>query len=148
MSIKNHLYPLILICVGLSVFMSFFNVGLASSNANNSKMLSALNTYAKTNENADFKPAKLQKGRLVIMIDDDYVEPPVTSAGLSSYIEDTYKQVSKYQKKYKTHLNIIFKDKSNGTIAKSSYHGHGWYKDLEDSDPMKYNYNFRTGEDE
>ncbi|MDO5009150.1 MAG: hypothetical protein Q4E15_09655 [Lactobacillus johnsonii] len=112
--------------------------------ASKSGLVTELNSYAQTNENADFKKVEVKGNTLTVYIADDYVET-VNDYGLESYLEDTYKQVNKYQKKNNTKLSIVFKDKASGTFAKSSYSGKGWFKST-DTTGEKYNFNFKTGE--
>lgn len=137
----NHfkLYFVFFISLTLGLFLSSATVWASKSN-----LVTELNNYAQTNENADFKKADLKGNNLIVYIEDDYVEA-VNDYGLESYLEDTYKQINKYQKKNNTKLLVVFKDKASGTFAKSSYAGKGWFKST-DTTNEKYNFNFKTGD--
>jgi hypothetical protein len=120
----------------------FIALSLSSNvSANKAELLTDLNNYAQTSEKADFSKVEVKGNRLIVHIDDGYVET-VNEYGLESYLQNTYKQVNKYQKKNNTNLAIDFKDKASGTFAKSSHSGKGWYK----SSDGKSNFNFKTGE--
>ena len=114
----NHfkLYFVFFISLTLGLFLSSTTVWASKSN-----LVTELNNYAQTNENADFKKIDLKGNNLIVYIEDDYVEA-VNDYGLESYLEDTYKQ-----------------------IAKSSYAGKGWFKST-DTTNEKYNFNFKTGD--
>lgn len=110
----------------------------------NSDLINDLNNYATNDENSDFDKVQIKGKDLIVYISDDYVET-VDDYGLESYLQDTYKQVNKFQKKNNTKLSVVFRDKASGVFAKSSHSGKGWYKSL-GSDGDKNDFNFKTGE--
>lgn len=112
----------------------------------NSDLINDLNNYATNDENSDFDKVQIKGKDLIVYISDDYVET-VDDYGLESYLQDTYKQVNKFQKKNNTKLSVVFRDKASGVFAKSSHSGKGWYKSL-GSDGDKNDFNFKTGEAE
>lgn len=112
----------------------------------NSDLINDLNNYAINDENSDFDKVQIKGKDLIVYISDDYVET-VDDYGLESYLQDTYKQVNKFQKKNNTKLSVVFRDKASGVFAKSSHSGKGWYKSL-GSDGDKNDFNFKTGEAE
>ena len=110
----------------------------------NSDLINDLNNYATNDENSDFDKVQIKGKDLIVYISDDYVET-VDDYGLESYLQDTYKQVNKFQKKNNTKLSVVFRDKASGVFEKSSHSGKGWYKSL-GSDGDKNDFNFKTGE--
>lgn len=132
--LKLHFLMLAVLLLGLVSFSS-------TASASKSGLVKSLNKFAQSDEDANFTMAEIKGKKLVIHIDDEYVEK-VNENGLQSYLQDTYKQVHKYQKKNGTKLSIVFKDKASGTLAKSSSSGKGWYKHATD----KEKFNFKTGQ--
>ena len=117
-----------------------------ASQSQQTNLTNKLNQYTQR-EDASFNHFEVRKDKIIITYDDADVEAPVQDAGLESVLETSYKDAQKYQKECKTKLPYEFKDKSSGTIAKSSYSGNGWFKELSNganNDTMKFN--FDTGE--
>lgn len=111
------------------------------------KLKNELNQYTQK-EDASFNHFEVKKDKIIISYSDADVESPVTNAGLESVLETSYEAAQKSQKKCGTKLPYEFKDKSSGTIAKSSYLGEGWYKQLSDGSHQKIKFNFKTGDAE
>ena len=118
-----------------------------ATSSQQTKLKNELNQYTKK-EDASFNRFEVKKDKIIITYSDADVESPVTNAGFESVLENSYEDAQKYQKKCDTQLPYEFKDKSSGVIAKSSYSGKGWYKQLSDGSHQKIKLDFKTGDAE
>lgn len=95
----------------------------------------------------NFYKFHISNKNITVVIKNAYVVPPVTTDGDSAYLQNTFEQIHKLQVKNKTKYPIFFKD-NDETIGYSSPEGHGWYKDLTDSDESREHMNFKNGNEE
>lgn len=109
------------------------------------KVLSDLNKS--TVSNADDYKYQIQNHKIIALVKNSYVLPPVTVSGDTAYLQGIYKEVVKVQKKHGTQYPLTFRDDKE-VIGYTSFDGHGWYKDLTDQNESKSNYNFKDGIDE
>lgn len=110
------------------------------------KVVKALQDYANNNEaDAMYQKAELKDGKLIILLDKDALTG-VAISGERAYLQNTYKQVNKFQDKYHTKMPMVFKDSELGKVAWTKYNGKGHLIDVTDGSNDHWSEDFKNGD--